>query len=102
MAQNSTMTTLTATEFVAENFTSNFIEKQDFNQNLTTIIPSTEEDCLENRKWWVFLLSSLLTFVVGVLSVIVVRFINFLGTNGIRCYTEDEIKQVWILILDKD
>ena len=93
-----TNTTTTMVEIVTETVTKDLIE----DLNKTEDFSSMQEDCLENRKWWVFLLSSLLTFVVGVLSVIVVRFINFLGTNGIRCYTEDEIKQVWILILHKD
>ena len=33
----------------------------------------SEEECLKERKWWVFLLSSVLTFIVGVMSVVVAR-----------------------------
>ena len=33
------------------------------------------EECLKERKWWCFLLSSIFTFLMGVLSVLVVRVI---------------------------
>ena len=32
-----------------------------------------DEDCLKDRKWWCFLLSSIFTFIMGILSVLVVR-----------------------------
>ena len=35
-----------------------------------------DEECLSERKWWCFLLSSLFTFILGLLSVIVVRIIQ--------------------------
>jgi len=37
------------------------------------------EECLNERKWWCFLLSSIFTFILGLLSVVVVRLAqNFL------------------------
>ena len=33
----------------------------------------SDEECLKERKWWVFLLSSVLTFIMGVMSVVVAR-----------------------------
>ena len=43
-------------------------------------IPLIEfEECLNERKWWCFLLSSIFTFILGLLSVVVVRLAqNFL------------------------
>ena len=32
-----------------------------------------EEECLKERKWWCFLLSSIFTFLLGLLSVILTR-----------------------------
>ena len=32
-----------------------------------------QELCLQTRKWWCFLLSSICTFIMGILSVLVVR-----------------------------
>ena len=46
----------------------------DFEQSLPdeqTVL--SDEECLKERKWWVFLLSSVLTFIVGVMSVVVAR-----------------------------
>ena len=87
-----TNTTTTMVEIVTETVTINLIE--DLNKTTTMGISSIQEDCLKNRKWWVFFLSSILTFVAGVLSVIVFRFINFIATNGIGCYTQDQITEV--------
>ena len=47
-------------------------------QDLEASLPDEEtvlsdEECLKERKWWVFLLSSVLTFIVGVMSVVVAR-----------------------------
>ena len=47
-------------------------------QDLESSLPDEEtvlsdEECLKERKWWVFLLSSVLTFIVGVMSVVVAR-----------------------------
>ena len=44
-----------------------------------------DEECLKDRKWWCFLLSSIFTFVMGVMSVIIVR-----GIAGMCCKKEDE------------
>ena len=34
------------------------------------------EECLKERKWWCFLLSSIFTFILGLLSVVLVRVIQ--------------------------
>jgi len=34
--------------------------------------------CIQNRRWWCFLLSSILTFAIGVTGVITIRALNFL------------------------
>ena len=34
------------------------------------------EECLKERKWWCFLLSSIFTFILGLLSVVLVRIIQ--------------------------
>ncbi len=36
-----------------------------------------EEECLRDRKWWCFLLSSMLTFAMGVTGVLVIRLLKF-------------------------
>ena len=43
-------------------------------QNLLQLDP---EDCLKERKWWCFLLSSILTFLMGVTGVFVMRVLKF-------------------------
>jgi hypothetical protein len=49
----------------------------------------SDEECLKERKWWCFLLSSIFTFIMGVLSVVVVR-----GIASICCHKdEDEFSQ---------
>ena len=53
----------------------------------------SDEECLKERKWWCFLLSSIFTFLMGVLSVVVVR-----GIISICCHKdEDEFSQVQAL-----
>ena len=50
----------------------------------------SDEECLKERKWWCFLLSSIFTFLMGVLSVVVVR-----GITSICCHKdEDEFSKV--------
>ena len=34
--------------------------------------PVGDNECLKERKWWCFLLSSIFTFIMGVMSVLVV------------------------------
>ena len=58
----------------------------------------SDEECLKERKWWCFLLSSIFTFLMGVLSVVVVR-----GITSICCHKdEDEFSQVsyFFLVFD--
>ena len=35
-----------------------------------------EEECLKERKWWCFLLSSIFTFLLGIFSVLLVRLLQ--------------------------
>ena len=42
------------------------------------------EECLEERKWWCFLLSSILTFVMGVSGVFVMRVFKFIFCREVR------------------
>ena len=44
----------------------------------------SEEDCLRNRKWWCFLLSSICTFLMGILSVLFVRAFAALFCRKVR------------------
>ena len=62
---------------------------------LETMSPSNDtvlfdEECLKERKWWCFLLSSIFTFLMGVLSVVVVRAFVSVCCNR----DEDEYSQV--------
>ena len=53
----------------------------------------TVDHYLKERKWWVFLLSSVLTFIVGVMSVVVAR-----GFVALCCRKdEDDYTQVSLL-----
>ncbi|XP_071748428.1 calcium-activated potassium channel slowpoke isoform X20 [Lepeophtheirus salmonis] len=45
----------------------------------------SDEECLKERKWWCFVLSSIFTFLMGVLSVVVVR-----GLTSFCCRAEDD------------
>ena len=38
----------------------------------------SEEECLSDRKWWCFLVSSIFTFMAGILSVLLYRLVVFL------------------------
>ncbi|XP_043234367.1 calcium-activated potassium channel slowpoke-like isoform X11 [Amphibalanus amphitrite] len=38
----------------------------------------TEDECLKDRKWWCFLVSSICTFVAGILTVLIWRGLTFL------------------------
>jgi len=44
-----------------------------------------DEECLKERKWWCFLLSSIFTFLMGVSSVVLVR-----GIVSICCKKDEE------------
>jgi len=37
------------------------------------VLTPEEEECLRERKWWCFLLSSIFTFLMGIFSVLIVR-----------------------------
>jgi len=58
-------------------------------------IPLIEfEECLNERKWWCFLLSSIFTFILGLLSVVVVRLAqNFLCQQPGEDQNSEEEKQ---------
>merc|ERR1712106_1076139 len=55
-------------------------------------IPVIEyEECLSERKWWCFLLSSIFTFILGLISVVIVRFLqNFFFKKEDNGDTEEE------------
>jgi len=54
----------------------------------------SEEECLKERKWWVFLLSSVLTFIVGVMSVVVARaFVALCCRKDTDDYTQSELRR---------
>ena len=38
----------------------------------------TDAECLKERKWWCFLVSSICTFVAGILTVLIWRAVTFL------------------------
>ena len=42
------------------------------------------EECLKERKWWCFLLSSILTFLMGVSGVFVMRVLKFIFCREVR------------------
>lgn len=44
----------------------------------TTEQPPVDDDCLKERKWWCFLLSSIFTFLAGLLIVLLWRAFAFL------------------------
>lgn len=46
--------------------------------NRPTSEPPVISDCLKNRKWWAFMLSSFGTFIVGVFIILIFRAIAFL------------------------
>ena len=37
------------------------------------VLTEEEIECLKERKWWCFLLSSIFTFIMGIFSVLIVR-----------------------------
>ena len=43
-----------------------------------------DDDCLKERKWWCFFLSSCITFVTGVASVLIVRAFNSVFRKKVR------------------
>jgi len=49
------------------------------------------EECLKERKWWCFLLSSIFTFILGLISVVVIRVIeSFMCPKGEDQNSEEE------------
>lgn len=42
------------------------------------IISPEEEECLQDRKWWCFLLSSIFTFLAGLAIVLIWRALAFI------------------------
>jgi len=51
------------------------------------------EECLVERKWWCFLLSSIFTFVLGLISVIATRLVQTYLCIGSEETVSDEEKQ---------
>jgi potassium large conductance calcium-activated channel subfamily M alpha protein 1 len=63
------------------------IMTQDPNSPTRVIISPANTECLKNRMWWAFLLSSLGTFVIGVFIILIFRALAFIfrsmrGTSG--------------------
>ena len=52
-----------------------------------------DEECLNERKWWCFLLSSVFTFILGLLSVILVRVIQRIFCTKPEEFESEEEKQ---------
>jgi potassium large conductance calcium-activated channel subfamily M alpha protein 1 len=53
-----------------------------------------DEECLSDRKWWCFLLSSIFTFIMGILSVLVVRaFASLFCRKVAKDYSHPEVKK---------
>merc|ERR1719158_1801316 len=49
------------------------------------------EECLKERKWWCFLLSSIFTFILGLISVVVLRLVeSFMCPKGEDQNSEEE------------
>ena len=46
--------------------------------------PVGDDECLKERKWWCFLLSSIFTFIMGVVSVLVVRALASIFCRKVR------------------
>lgn len=51
---------------------------QDHNGAIRPVLSQENSKCLENRKWWAFLLSSLGTFVIGVFIILIFRALAFI------------------------
>ena len=50
----------------------------------------SEEECLKERKWWCFLLSSIFTFILGILSVLCIDLGTDLLPAIALCFEEPE------------
>nr|QVD39223.1 Ca-activated K channel slowpoke [Schistocerca gregaria] len=59
----------------------------------TTAISPQEEDCLKVRKWWCFLLSSIFTFLAGLLVVLLWRAFAFLCCRKEPEFSPNDPKQ---------
>lgn len=71
---------------------------------MTTEFPSSttslpEDDCMNERKWWCFLLSSIFTFLSGLFVVLVWRFVAIVccrkdGASDTYCQADFKQKQL--------
>ena len=61
----------------------------------TVVRDESQEDteCLLDRKWWCFLLSSILSFIVGVFSVLFVRSCVAVFSRRPEEYSQSEVKK---------
>ena len=50
-------------------------------------------ECLQDRKWWCFLLSSILSFIVGVFSVLFIRACAAVFCRRAEEYSQTDIKK---------
>ena len=49
-----------------------------------------DEECLKERKWWCFLLSSIFTFIMGVVSVLLVRALASIFCRKVSAKVKDK------------
>lgn len=59
----------------------------------TTEQPPVDDDCLKERKWWCFLLSSIFTFLAGLLIVLLWRAFAFLCCRKEPALSPNDPKQ---------
>jgi len=59
-----------------------------------TFDPVGDDDCLKERKWWCFLLSSIFTFIMGVVSVLLVRALASIFCRKVaKDYSQPEVRR---------
>lgn len=58
-----------------------------------TTTPNPNEECLKERKWWCFLLSSIFTFLAGLLIVLLWRVFAFLCCRKEPEFSPNDPKQ---------
>jgi len=59
----------------------------------SSVLSLEEEECLRERKWWCFLLSSIFTFLMGIFSVLLVRaFASLCCRKRVNEYSQTELK----------
>lgn len=63
-------------------------------QSPTGLPITADEECLKERKWWCFLLSSIFTFLMGILSVVLVRAVAAIFCRKAEAdYSQAEVRR---------